>query len=142
DLSSLEFEHDDTLLNSDNIPQTTADMKEDIPKYTVERIRYENLPKKGYIYQLEPISSDTSTDSDETNDINVDSTNDEVDASLVIVPFRRIGFGGRFYGLRRGLFYRRRYWPYGIYGGFIGRRYYRICYPTALGMFICGYAFI
>ncbi|CAG8742499.1 620_t:CDS:1, partial [Dentiscutata erythropus] len=96
--SSEESTHNENLLNSDNMLQTEptiADMK-NIPEYTVEEIKYENIPEKEYIYQLEPISAD----SVETNNINI---NDEVDSSQIF-PFRRIGFGGRMYGFRRGYF--------------------------------------
>ncbi|CAG8460990.1 3908_t:CDS:2 [Dentiscutata heterogama] len=91
---SEESTYNENLLNSDNMLQTEttiADMK-NIPKYTVEEIKYENIPEKEYIYQLEPIS----TDSVETNNININ----EVDSS----QFRRIGFGGRMYSFRRGFF--------------------------------------
>ncbi|CAG8572173.1 6985_t:CDS:2 [Cetraspora pellucida] len=83
------------------MPQTETTVA-DI-KYTVERIKYDDLPKQVYIHQLVPISTNTkatSADSIETSDVNADSTN-EVDSSLV---FRRIRFGGRLYGLRAGFF--------------------------------------
>ncbi|CAG8570909.1 hypothetical protein C2G38_2239079 [Gigaspora rosea] len=135
---SVKFAHNEKPLNPDNMLQTEttiADMK-NLPKYTVEKINYENISEKKYIYQLKPISVNPkaiSTDSVETNDINM---NNEVDSSL-IYPVRRIRFGGRIYVFRRGFFRNRVIVPFGF-----GHSYYKICHLTVFEAKMCRYAFV